>query len=171
MDRRDKETPDLFGPEHTMAQVKKETMAQARDKGTSCPCCGQFVKVYKRTVNSTMARQLIKAYREHGYEWFHTRDVVLAKSAGAGDFSKLEYWGLIFRKPHIQGEENKRTSGMWHVTNKGVAFIKGNHCIPQYAYIFNGKLLELDGPDTHIEHSLGKKFDYRELMGWAPNVF
>lgn len=160
------ETMDIFGPENVMAQARQDTMAKAKRKGTDCPCCGQFVKVYRRTITSTMARQLITAAAKHGTEWFHTRDVVLIDSAGAGDFSKLECWGLIKRQPHIQGEEGKRTSGMWKITPLGSAFIAGEALVKQYAFIFNGQLLELGGADTHIHHALGKKFDYREIMGW-----
>lgn len=167
--RKDKNTIDMFSAENALSASKRETMAKAREKGTSCPCCGQFVKVYRRTINSTMARQLIKAYQKHGDQWFHTRDVVLEKSAGAGDFSKLECWGLIYRQPHVQGLEGKRTSGMWKITALGKDFIEGSAVVKQYAYIFNGKLLELDGVDIHIEHALGKQFDYREIMGWVPS--
>lgn len=169
MHRKDKNTLDMFGGEHAMAQARRETMDKAKQKGTECPCCGQFVKVYRRTINSTMARQLITAHGMHAEGWFHTRDVVLADSAGAGDFSKLECWGLIYRQPHVQGEEGKRTSGMWKITDKGRDFIAGRVTVPQYAYIYNGNLLELGGVDIHIEHALGKKFDYREIMGWVPS--
>jgi hypothetical protein len=160
------ETMDIFGPENVMAQAKRVTMEKAKQKGTECPCCGQFVKVYRRTINSTMARQLITAHAKHGTEWFHTRDVVLMDSAGAGDFSKLECWGLIRRAPHVQGEEGKRTSGMWKITPLGQEFIAGKKLVPKYAFIYNGTLLELGGVDMHIQHALGKKFDYREIMGW-----
>ena len=170
IDRTDKDTMDMFSGENALAQAKRETMAKARQKGTTCPCCGQFVKVYRRTINSTMARQLIKAHRAHGDRWFHTRDVVLEKSAGAGDFSKLECWGLIYRQPHVQGLEGKRTSGMWKITPLGKDFIEGRALVPHYAYIFNGKLLELGGVDIHIQHALGKQFDYREIMGWVPDI-
>lgn len=166
MKRRDTHTADLFGAENALATAKRETMAKAKEKGTSCPCCGQFVKVYRRTINSTMARQLITAHHKHGAAWFHTRDVVLMDSAGAGDFSKLECWGLILRESHVQGDDGKRTSGMWKITDKGRDFIAGKTLVPQYAFIYNGDLLELGGVDIHIQHALGKKFDYREIMGW-----
>jgi len=161
------ETMDIFGPENVMAQAKAQTMEKARKKGTACPCCGQFVKVYTRTINSTMARQLITAWHKHGHDWFHTRDVALVESSGAGDFSKLENWGLIRRRPHVQGLEGTRTSGMGQITPLGKDFIEGRALVKMYALIYNGDLLGQDGPDMHIQHALGKKFDYREIMGWS----
>lgn len=161
------QTIDIFSPENAMHVARQEIMNKAKEDGAECPCCGQFVKVYRRTINSTMARQLITAWHKHGHEWFHTRDVVLADSAGAGDFSKLENWGLIMRQPHVQGEDGKRTSGMWKITALGADFINGKSLVPQYVFIFNGEKQGAGGGEIHIQHALGKKFDYREIMGWT----
>lgn len=160
------ETLDLFGTETFKNTLRRETMDAARMDGCSCPVCDQFVKVYKRTVTSTMARQLIHAWRCHGQAWFHTRDVVM-QASGAGDFSKLEHWGLIVAQPHKTGEEGKKSSGMWRVTDKGVAFIEGKATVQQYAAIYNNTFLEFLGNEVTVRDALGTAFDYRVLMGWV----
>lgn len=166
---------DIFSSDNAMKVARLDTMEKARGKGASCPCCGQFVKVYRRTINSTMARQLIAAYQRHGAgNWFHTRDVVLTDTAGAGDFSKMEYWGLIARDmAHVQGDDGKRTSGMWKITQIGAEFIEGKALVAQYAFVYNGQLLELAGPMVSIQTALGNQFDYRHIMGWtaAPQMY
>ena len=51
-----------------------ETLGGARDwlrdrveKGAKCPCCGQFAKVYRRTITSGMARALFMIWHEGGW--------------------------------------------------------------------------------------------------------
>lgn len=161
------ETMDLFGAESVTSTLKRETMAAAAKDGCACPVCDQFVKVYKRSITSTMARQLIHAWRCHGVMvWFHTRDVVM-NSSGAGDFSKLEIWELIEKQPLDRRDDHKKTSGLWRITQKGADFIQGKITLPGHAAVYNGKLLEFIGPEQGIHEALGNKFNYRELMGWV----
>ncbi len=163
------ETLDLFSSDRIIANAKADTLEAAKTKaGCDCPVCGQYVKVYKRTINATMARQLITAWHKHGTsQWFHTRDVVLVDSSGAGDFSKLEYWGLIKRQMHTPGEDEKKSSGMWKITDEGYGFIKGRHSVPEFAIVYNNTLLEMAGNDLDIVRALGKRFNYNEIMGAA----
>lgn len=165
---KDKNTIDMFGAENALVQAKQDTMQKARDKGCSCPVCGQFVKVYNRTITSTMAHQLIYAFHtlaEAG-QWFHVRHVVMGGS-GVGDFPKLEHWGLIQRQHHQAGDDGKRTSGLWRITEKGIDFIHGRITVPKYALIYNATFLEHAGDPITIKDALGKKFDYNELMAPA----
>jgi len=162
------ETMDIFGPENVMNAARRTIMDKAHKDGGECPCCGQFVKVYRRTITSTMARQLLTAYHRHGAgAWFHTRDVVLADASGAGDFAKLEHWKLIERQAHVQGEDGKRSSGMWRITSLGREFALGRTMVPMYTLIYNDKALGKEGSQIDIQDALGKKFDYREIMGWS----
>lgn len=157
----------MFGHDVALDTAKKEAMAAARGEGCSCPVCGQFVKVYNRTITSTMARQLIHAWRCHGLAWFHTRDVVM-QGSGAGDFSKLEFWGLIEAQPHKSGEDGKKSCGWWRITDVGLQFIKGESSQPRWAAIYNNTLLEKLGESITIRDALGQAFDYGVLMGWKP---
>lgn len=158
-------TGDLF-EKPAIDKLKKE-MAKSKAEGCECPVCGQFVKVYNRSINSTMARQLIKAYREHGREWFHTRDVVLDGSAGAGDFAKLQLWALIEPQEHEKGQDGKRTSGMWRITETGESFIKGRIHRAKHISIYNNEIEGYSEARVYIKDALGNKFDYNKLMGPA----
>jgi len=138
-----------------------DTMEKARGKGCDCPVCGQFVKVYRRTINKAMARQLSQAYRKFGVgQEFHISDVF---PGGGGDFAKLRYWGLITEIEN--SDHNKKSSGKWYVTFSGAAFLKGTASVSKYVLIYNGKFLDFEGlaPITFKE-CLGKDFDYHELM-------
>lgn len=162
------ETIDMFGPANVLAQARKDTMAQAREKGCSCPVCGQFVKIYHRTITSTMARQLIHAFHCYGTgQWFHVKNVVLGGS-GVGDFPKLEHWGMIEHQHHDKGEEGKRTSGIWRITQKGEDFIHARATAPKYAVLYNALLLEHAGDQISIRDALGEAFDYAKLMAGTP---
>lgn len=154
---------DLF-TKSAIEDARKDVMRK-RDDGCVCPVCDQFVKVYKRLLNSTMARQLIVAWNKNGDRWFHTRDVVLEGSAGAGDFAKLENWGLISPRDHEKGDQGKRTSGLWCITQKGAGFIHGHVQVPSHALIYNNELLGFTQDMVTIQDCLGKHFDYNELMG------
>lgn len=131
-----------------------------RDKGTICPACGQFAKVYKRKVNSGMARSLIAMYRAGGTTWVDVTEVTDRRSREEG---KLAYWGLVEEFP--EGREDGGRAGMWRVTNLGRSFVLGHTTIPQTAEVYNGLCLRTYGPDVSILTALGDKFDYRELMG------
>ena len=154
---------DMFSNENALAIAKKETMANAREKGCGCPVCGQFVKVYKRTINSSMAAQLIRAQRRYSTrEAFHVKDLLEGEGGGA-DFAKLRYWNLIIELSN--DNPFKKNSGRWMITEHGCAFIMGYRKIPKYALIYNGKFLDFDGDEIMtIQDALGNKFNYRELI-------
>jgi len=140
----------------------KEYLRENFEKGVECPCCGQHVKLYKRKLNSTMARCLIKMTRlQNGYN--HVRDIVKGISdTGTNDFSKLKYWGLIEEMDN--NNDNKKTSGYWKLTKKGYLFAKNEIKLPKYAKIYNTKLVGFSKEYTTILDSLGEKFSYLELM-------
>ena len=147
----------------SVSAAKARIMDKAKHKGGDCPVCGQFVKVYKRTINASMAAQLIRAQRRYGgNETFHIKDLIEGEGGGA-DFAKLRYWGLIVEIENTNPK--KKNSGRWKVTNEGLAFILGYSQIPKYALIYNGRFLEFDGDETiTIQDALGNKFNYQELM-------
>lgn len=133
--------------------------------GIECPCCGQFAKVYERTIHSTVAAQLIRAYNLGAADnYIHVSKLLFRGSSGIGDFPKAVYWGLIEEMPN--DDPQKRTSGYWKLTREGVDFVLSNLGIPKYARVYNGHLLHppFTGRTVFIRDCLGKKFDYQELM-------
>ncbi len=137
----------------------REYVSKHSDKGVVCPACGQFAKVYKRKINSGMARSLIAMYRAGGTTWVDVTEVTDRRSREEG---KLAYWGLVEEFP--DGRDDGGRPGMWRVTNLGQSFVLGHCTVPQTAEVYNGRCLRTYGPDTSIVTALGDKFDYRELM-------
>lgn len=94
-----------------------------------CPCCNQTVKVYRRKVHVTIARELQRAVEMFGVgRAFHVKE--LGAGYGGGEFAKLVFWGLIIKPT--------RGNGRWIVTNKGFQFVKTGLAIPKYAHVYNG---------------------------------
>ena len=146
----------------TIKEAKQHLRANFKHKGTNCPCCGQFVKLYKRKLGSVMARTLIQLYKMDK-EFNHVREIVKGISeTGTNDFSKLAYWGLIDEMSN--DSLAKRTSGFWRITPKGRQFVERKITVNQYALIYN-RLCEGFSVETiNISEALGKKFNYNELM-------
>jgi hypothetical protein len=143
-------------------QEGKTHLRENFEKGTECPCCGQFVKLYKRKFGSVMARTLIRLYNMPT-TYNHVKDIVKGISdTGTNDFSKMKYWGLIEEMPN--DDSGKKNSGYWMITEKGEKFALGQISIPSHAFVYNSMLQGFSNTQTNIIQALGKKFDYAELM-------
>lgn len=144
--------------EYTIKEAKNY-LAENFKEGVACPCCGQFVKQYKRPIHSFMARMLIRLSRmSDGYH--HYEDIF--RGVIGGDFSKLVYWDLIEEQKNE--DTNKRTSGVWRITPKGRAFANRQILIPKYIVLYDSKLQRFEGDNIDIVKAIGKKFNYEELM-------
>jgi hypothetical protein len=137
----------------------REALYDLVDEGHECPCCHQFAKVYKRQIYSTMARELIRCYKADPHDWFHLPTVV---GYNGGDITKVRYWGLL--EEEVARRVDGGRAGYWRFTSAGRGFVNNVVAVPRYAFLYDGELLFLKGDDTRIVDSLGKKFDYRELM-------
>lgn len=133
--------------------------------GARCPCCNQYSKVYRRQINSGMARSLIAMYL-HGPQgqWVHLPTQVGARSREEG---KLRYWGLVEEQVSVQRDDGGR-AGYWRLTDAGRAWVTGQSTVPKFAAVYNNVVLRLYGDEVYIHDALGKNFDYRELMGIRP---
>lgn len=131
-------------------------------EGAVCPCCRQFSKVYRRKLNSTMARCLIWLSRQSD-EWIDVQHLAPRHVvAAAGELAKLVHWGLA--ETRTSEDTRKRMSGMWRPTVAGVAFANDQTRAPSHAIIYDGELLRLEGKLIGIRDALGSHFDYAELM-------
>lgn len=148
----------------TTIQEGKDMLREKWEKGVDCPCCGQLVKRYSRSMHTMMAVALIALYRAwiDDHEYHHISE--FAEYRGIGDFAKLRYWGLIEEKEKGEGDDHKRTSGYWKITEKGELFVKGKISVPRRVALFNQKFLGLEGDPMTIQEALGKKFNYQDLM-------
>jgi hypothetical protein len=171
--------------------IKLTTVEQARDwlrarvfgesvrakQGARCPCCKQYVKIYKRPLGAPMARWLIWLVRTWQHK-FHLKnlktanndawiDIRLAPVRG-GDYAKLLHWGLIEHKLDVvkkdNGAKDTKDSGYWRPTFKGIDFVKGALKVPSHVYLYDNIKIGEEERLITIMEALGKKFSYEELM-------
>ena len=142
-----------------IAEVRK-LLQVLRKKGCDCPACEQFVKEYRRKLNSGMARSLIEMYKRGGTRrWVDVPEELDSKSREEG---KLVAWKLI--KPHPDTRDDGGAIGLYKVLRKGERFVLSEITIESHARFFNKKCLGLEGKQVSIQECLGKHFNYAELM-------
>lgn len=151
----------------SVSTIRTKIKAYERE-GCVCPVCEGIVKVYRRKLNSTMARQLINLYHLHRrttVPWIDILSICQETGVSGGDFAKLLHWGLIEAKPHNAGDEGKKTSGLWRITKAGTEFVLGMLAVHPAVYLLSGQVVGWDGRHpTTIRQCLGDHFDYNELM-------
>jgi hypothetical protein len=140
----------------------KDWLLARLDKGEKCPCCHQFAKMYRRTINGAMVRALANLYKAGGGSAFgygHLPDMDPSK----GDAAKLVYWDLIEEERGVR--EDGGRAGYWRVTELGEEFLQGTIKLPKHARVYDQRLFGLDDTETVTIHDCwGKPFDLRELM-------
>lgn len=150
-----------------LGEVRDWLRTQA-DAGTTCPCCTQFVKVYKRSLPSASARVMLALWRNNGgHSFVYLPDLLdtLKGTAHQGGYGTLsQHWGLIESRPGIRDDGSTRV-GWWKLTELGVRFVTERATVPRYADIYNGRCLRRHGPPWSIRQALGTRFNYDELMG------
>lgn len=136
-------------------------------KGGRCECCGQTIKVYRRSIYRHMARCLIwlvTRYAQDG-EWVNLKEGPVFRG---GDNTKLTYWGLM--TPHPTIEEN-----LYKPTQLGVDFVVNKATVPRYAYVYNGEVLGFSQEHRGVVECVrGGGFNKNELTAaieaWRPKT-
>jgi len=146
----------------------KDYLDQHKNKGTHCPACDQFVKVYKRSLYGTVVERLVSLYELSGKkadgDFFHVTKIYESlKTYITGDFYLASRFGLIEEKP-VGADTSKKNSGYWRITAKGIAFLKGEITVPKYVLIQNGETKGFTGKEVTAADVAGKGFNYQELM-------
>ena len=162
-------------PNASLEDAKKWLRARF-GKGATCPCCHQFVKLYRRPFNKSMAYVLllIACYfrGDDVEEWLHVPSYIAEMvadrprraAAVRGDWAKLKLWGLIEEKPEVREDGSPRV-GYWRLTSLGSQFVKRQVRVPSHVYIYNGEALRRTVEDQiTIDEALGKEFNYDEIM-------
>jgi hypothetical protein len=167
----------------TTVAVAKDWLRHRAKKGARCPCCKQYVKIYKRALGSQMARWLIWLVRtwDSRFEpsmlkvadneaWI---DIRLSPVRG-GDYAKLLHWGLVQHKLDVlekkNGAKDTRDSGFWRPTLKGIDFVNTRIKMPSHVYLYDNIKIGEETTLITIEDALGKKHSYKELMSAPINV-
>ena len=130
---------------------------------TVCQCGGRS-KLYRRKLNSGMAATLCWLVANGNGEWVHTSKMPRWAVVGR-EFGKLFFWGMMEMQEE-DGDE-KRSSGIYRVTEAGRAFAMEETDAPSHAFIRSprSQFLTLDTRSSvTILEALGQKFHYAELM-------
>lgn len=150
-----------------------ETLEEARqylrdllDKGGLCPCCKQYVRMYKKRLSSTAVLMMIRLYnleQSDGEKYHHLNDLMQGYSiSGCGDFSTTRFWGLVEEMPN--DDPKKKASGMWALTENGKKFVLNRARVKSHAKTYNAKCYGLVGEYIDVKEALRDKFNYEELM-------
>lgn len=148
----------------------KEYLRNNFKKGVTCPCCNQFVKLYKRKLNQSMAYGLTIMYKLHtakGFDRYLKMNEEIAKlkiPSSNIEYPKLAYFKLIQEVPKPMTKDDKKNTGFWRLTKMGIDFVKGQIEVPAYALIYNGTCYGFSDEKINIIKALGTKFNYNELM-------
>ena len=149
----------------TTIQEAKQYLKSNYEKGVSCPCCGQFVKLYKRKINSGMSLGLLYLYKINGGgDFIHVPTAFTQRKINHAnlELAKLLYWELV--EERLSTEDDKKNSGYWKLTNKGIDYVLNRIKVPKHVFIYNNKVKGFSNNSTGITESLGDKFNYHELM-------
>jgi hypothetical protein len=134
----------------TIADARAWLWPRFRTGHTSkCPCCGQMVKLYPRTINAAMVGVLARMVRHNGPV---TRKQAVALAKGCGDYAKLVFWGMI--KPVDEG---------WVSTQVGHDFLKGAR-VPKWMLVYDNRVLGCSIRFMDVHEAMGEHFSYEKLM-------
>lgn len=153
---------EMVSNDFTTVREVKEFLSANANGGCLCPCCHQLVRVWKHSINSSLARTLIRMYAIGGVQrdYVHImRDIHLSTMYGI-----LRYWGLIEPKDE-SALDDKKASGMWKLTETGASFVKRQTTVPKHILVYNDQVYKRSPDTVSIVECLGKKFSYAELMG------
>ena len=123
-------------------------------KGTICACCGNKVKLYRRTITYDMAiciLYMLKFYRysekAEDYQYYTKEDFFseLISSGNeyvSGNFTKLKYWDIIAPMPTGKKVNGKivHKKGYFSLTENGVKFAQREIGLPKYAFVYNDQV-------------------------------
>lgn len=142
-------------------QEAKDYLNENYKKGCNCPVCDSTVKLYKRKLNSGMARTLIEMYK-CGDEFTHVKNRLREnKLPNTHDFTLLRHWELIIAPDEdCEGQ----ASGLWKITEKGQKFCRGEIVVNRHVKILLNDVRGFSDEKTTIQDSLGDGFNYEELM-------
>lgn len=144
----------------TLEEAKQYLRERMYGDGAECPCCTQFVKIYKRSITSSMCWALAEFYAGNGQQYEHANEFFKEREgipdSLRGDFAKFKFWMIV--APH----EDKR--GYYRVTDTGRAFLEEGLEVPKFFAIFNDNILKQSDEMVTIQQASENKFDLEKLL-------
>lgn len=158
-----REPPPVVPDDSWTLGAARDWLRPRTEGGVECPCCHQFAKVYRRKINASMARTLIKLWREGDFSKRLYVFVPGIDPVRGGDVTKSEYWGLIEEEKGHRTDGSSRV-GYWRLTRRGEDWVQGKITVPKYARVYNGVCLNTTGVAWSVHDALGSTFSYSDLM-------
>jgi len=143
-----------------------EPTVKTNNRVQECKCdkCGHVRRTYTRSVNSNMAIAAIMLYRYGKGEYVKVEDLLLSKGhKRCGDFSYLRFYNIIESLKEFRADGSDR-NGKYRLTGYGSMWVEGKVKIKERFVICENKLLNFEGNEVDIHHSLKEKFSYTQLM-------
>lgn len=116
------------------------------DQDELCPACGAKMKQYPHSLTKVQAASLVKLadYGVGPASISYDLDLTLGEYT---NFAKLAYWGLVEKANPNGGERG----GIWQLTEKGVAFMRGLTAVPAKVWVYRGDVVNQS--DTFVSIS------------------
>lgn len=144
----------------TLEEAKQYLRERMFKDGAHCPCCQQKVKVYKRSITSSMAWGLAELYALRGQQYTHCEDFFKenpdVNSPVRGDFTKFLYWMMIEPHPDNKGE--------YRITEIGKDFLLNGLEVPKNFWVYNNEILKQSKEMVSIEEAGRNKFNLNEIL-------
>ena len=135
-------------------EVDRIKIEAEKPKGTICACCGNKVKLYRRTINYDMAiciLYMLKFYRysekAQEYQYYTKKDffselILSGNEYVLENFTKLKYWDIIAPMPTGKKRNGKIVykKGYFALTENGVKFAQREIGLPKYAFVYNDQV-------------------------------
>ena len=159
-------------PVMTLDDAVKGWKVTIADKGGYCPCCGKWGKVYRQKLSEAMVKSLLWMASNHGEDWIDMPRQAPRWVIQTYTFATMHWWHLIERMPMTEGVavgedgvgQEKKFSGYWRVTTKGMQFARGLIQMPKYIYVYDNKYMDASTETIYIRHCFGEEFNYDEVM-------
>jgi hypothetical protein len=148
---------------NALAHLREEWLLKIEGDGGYCPCCDRWGKIYKRPLNSSMARALMWLTKapDRGDGWTHVPSTAPTWMLRSQQLATLHLWGLV---KGFDSETKLASSGLWKPTPLGVAFAENRARVQRYVYVYNNEVRGFDGDEISIIDALGEKYNYQNIM-------
>jgi hypothetical protein len=112
-----------------------------------CECCGAPMVEYKHGISKGLARCIYRLAMAGGNQ-VPVKTLDLTNSQYV-NFPKLKYWGLATNC--TENDDDSGRGGIWTITEKGWAFVKGEISIPHFVILYRNVVKEFIGEELKIQ--------------------
>jgi hypothetical protein len=147
--------PTTTGPFTLLGEAKWMVERNAQE-GVGCPCCGRWVKEYRRKLNAGMTAALIWLVGEYTRTgvWVNVQQQAPKSVLRNREIGKLQHWKMV-----------ENSGGRWRPTQTGIDFVNRLIKVQSHVLLLDNNMRGFSGELVSVDDALSAKFDYDELMG------